>query len=139
MLVAWAEALVRTWTRLYTWRVPPAVRDARRAEIESDLWEFEHDPARPDDGTVAAHILLRWLAGVPDDVCWRRDHRTPADRPARVAMILAVVAIVLASAWVVAVLRPVELPVPPAVQRPPPPSPPPPPPPPPPPRRPSGR
>ena len=39
---------VRAWTRLYTWRVAPSLREARRAEIESDLWEHLHaDGALP--------------------------------------------------------------------------------------------
>ena len=33
---------VRSWTRFYTWRVAPSLREARRAEIESDLWEHLH-------------------------------------------------------------------------------------------------
>jgi hypothetical protein len=41
-----AASLVRSWTWLYTCGLPAAVRDARRAEIESDLWEFFHDPDR---------------------------------------------------------------------------------------------
>jgi hypothetical protein len=38
-----ASALVRAWTIAYTWRMEPVHRDARRAEIESDLWESAHD------------------------------------------------------------------------------------------------
>ena len=30
--------MVRGWSWLYTWRMPPAARDARLAESESDLW-----------------------------------------------------------------------------------------------------
>jgi hypothetical protein len=41
---AFVVACVRRWTCVYTWRLPPAVRDARREEIESDLWESSHDP-----------------------------------------------------------------------------------------------
>ena len=33
-----ATAAVRAWTRLYTWCLPTDARDARRREIESDLW-----------------------------------------------------------------------------------------------------
>lgn len=34
---------VRTWTRLYICRLPADVQIRRRAEIESDLREFERD------------------------------------------------------------------------------------------------
>src|SRR5262245_48053770 len=35
-LLRFANALVRAWTRFYTWRLPPALRDARREQIDSD-------------------------------------------------------------------------------------------------------
>ncbi len=38
-----AIAIVRAWTRLYTWRLDPAVRDRRQREIECDVWEQLHD------------------------------------------------------------------------------------------------
>ena len=39
-----AVAVVRTWTRAYTWGAPSAWAEQRRAEIESDLWEQQQDP-----------------------------------------------------------------------------------------------
>ena len=69
------ERLVRTWTRLYTIGVAPDLRDRRRAEIESDLWESRHQPQRP---YTAAHVLLRLLLGVRDDVAWRSSCRRPS-------------------------------------------------------------
>jgi hypothetical protein len=66
------SALVRAWTHLYTSRVEPRIRDTRRAEIASDLWEFQQDPER---GTYpAAHVLARLLIGIPDDLVWRAEH-----------------------------------------------------------------
>lgn len=41
-----AIALVRGWTRFHTIQMDPASSDARRAEIESDLWEFHEDTRR---------------------------------------------------------------------------------------------
>jgi uncharacterized protein (TIGR03435 family) len=62
---------VREWTRLYTWRMPPAFRETRRAEIESDLWEFQSDADGDPVVGSALHILLRLLIGIPDDLGWR--------------------------------------------------------------------
>jgi hypothetical protein len=67
-----ATAVVRTWTRVYTVGLAPAERTARRAEIDSDLWELEHDP-EAQRGWVAAHVLVRLVAGIPDDLAWRME------------------------------------------------------------------
>ena len=45
-LLGAAVALVRAWTWLYTSGMQPQPRDRRRAEVESDLWEFQRDAAR---------------------------------------------------------------------------------------------
>jgi hypothetical protein len=74
--LAGALGLVRGWTRLYTSRLAPALRDARRAEIESDLWEF-HEDARRRGATptgIAVHMLLRLLLGIRHDLLWRAEH-----------------------------------------------------------------
>ena len=68
-----AIALVRAWTRLYTCGLPPESREARRTEIDSDLWELEHDVEERRRGRTAAVILIRLFAGVPDDVAWRME------------------------------------------------------------------
>ena len=61
-----AVALTRTWLRLYTLGLPPEVRESRRAEIESDIWESLHDST-----ASGSQILPRLAAGVLDDVSWR--------------------------------------------------------------------
>jgi hypothetical protein len=68
--MAVAVGLTRLWTRLYTWRVPPVAATARRAEIDSDLWEMQQDEAI---GGVAAVLVVlhRLAAGVADDLAWR--------------------------------------------------------------------
>lgn len=72
MLVPLAAAAVRTWTRLYTRGLPTALADRRRAEVESDLWECQHDrPATAPPRVLAAHILARLAFGIPDDLLWR--------------------------------------------------------------------
>jgi TonB family protein len=63
-----ANGLVLAWTRLYTWGVPPALRDARRADVESDLWESAHDP---EGAPSAAQIVVRLWMGVTEDIAWR--------------------------------------------------------------------
>ena len=66
-----ATTVVRTWTRMYTCGLPRAERAARLAEIDSDLWEFEHDPEAPRGIWAATQILARLLIGIPDDFAWR--------------------------------------------------------------------
>jgi len=73
-----AVQCVRAWTWLYTWRMPPALRETRRAEIESDLWEFRSDAAGDDLLGSALHMLLRLLIGMPDDLGWRVEHAVAA-------------------------------------------------------------
>jgi hypothetical protein len=70
-----AKALVVAWTRLYSAGLPDEMRQRRSAEIESDLWEFEHDPNRPR--FAAAHLLLRLLGGIWHDLIWRIEQRAP--------------------------------------------------------------
>jgi TonB family protein len=67
---ALVAACVRCWTRLYTWRMPPAVRDARREEIESDLWESSHDPAITQ-AELVVQMVMRLTLGLADDLAWR--------------------------------------------------------------------
>ncbi len=64
-----AVALTRWWTRFYTLGLPGEVREARCAEIESDLWESLHDP-----DVAHPQILPRLAGGIVDDVCWRATH-----------------------------------------------------------------
>ena len=69
-----AIAVVRAWTSLYTWRMSATLREERRAEIESDVWEFQHDRRISGSLEVAAQMLLRLLLGMPDDLGWRLEH-----------------------------------------------------------------
>jgi hypothetical protein len=59
-----AARVARHWTRLYTAGLPADVRDMRRAEVESDLWESLLD------ATGSRHILARLALGVVDDLTW---------------------------------------------------------------------
>jgi hypothetical protein len=61
---ATAVKVARWWTRVYTAGLPVDLREARRAEVESDLWESV------SDGAPSRHILARLALGVVDDLSW---------------------------------------------------------------------
>jgi hypothetical protein len=79
---ALASRLTQRWVRAYTVHLDPALRDTRRAELASDLWEHEAAARRMGLGSVRinAQILRRLLAGISADLSWRRQQRdaTPA-------------------------------------------------------------
>jgi hypothetical protein len=59
-----AAGVARWWTRVYTAGLPNDLRDMRRAEVESDLWESLAD------GAPSHHILARLALGLADDLTW---------------------------------------------------------------------
>lgn len=134
LLMRISSAAVRTWIRIYTWHMPRSIREARRAEIESDLWECQSDesagPALP------IQIIGRLVLGAFDDVRWRVEHMIRDRRVARRTLAFSVVTTaVLVSVWVflgITIGTPLQAPAAPEVrweraQYPPPPPPPPPP------------
>ncbi|MGQ0735413.1 MAG: hypothetical protein ACT4QD_17390 [Acidobacteriota bacterium] len=66
-------AVVRAWVRVYTLGVPEDLRETRRTEMSSDLWEHASDAReRGTPRAVAAmEMVLRALMGVPHDLSWR--------------------------------------------------------------------
>jgi hypothetical protein len=76
-----AVGLVRFWCRLYTWDMSPRLAASRLAEIESDLWELQHDPEQERDSDVAWRIVGRLLMGIADDVAWRIETAMDDDDP----------------------------------------------------------
>jgi hypothetical protein len=101
-----AIAIVRAWTRIYTWRLDGSLGGARRAEVESDLWEQVHDP---ECATRAIEVWLRLLLGMADDVRWSIGHRSP--RLARAALVVATASLTVISIWWVRnVASPVDAP-----------------------------
>jgi len=70
-----AASVVRGWTRLYTAGLEPLLRNSRRAEIDSDLWEHAQAGSRgaAPAGAIAGQILARCLLGVGADVTWRAE------------------------------------------------------------------
>jgi hypothetical protein len=79
-LLRTAIALVRGWTRCYTLHMDPVRRDDRRAEIESDLWDFHEDARRrgASPTTIALHMMARLIAGLHDDLRWRVEYEGEA-------------------------------------------------------------
>lgn len=130
-----AIAAVRAWTCLYTWRLAEPVRERRRAEIESDIWECQHDADAGRD--LAMRLVVRLVLGIFDDVRWRAE-QIGASSERRPVLALSVGAAVLLACMLFAIAgRGVNPPQPPAApeldwrhkNRPAPPPPPPPPPP----------
>lgn len=82
-----ATALSRAWVELYTAHMPEALRNSRRAEMEADLWEHQHDhlARRTAPAITATEIVLRTFLGAFDDLAWRSEvlrviRRGPHDR-----------------------------------------------------------
>lgn len=78
------ERLARWWVDRYTRGLADDARDARRAELTSDLWE--HRSAYGAAGATQLAIVSRCVRGIPADLSWRRLRRRrghwPAVRPA---------------------------------------------------------
>lgn len=72
-----ASSLVRRWVDLYTRGLATELRDARRAEIESDLWAQSEEAAEVGrtPSSVGMEMLVRLVLGVPADIGWREAHR----------------------------------------------------------------
>ena len=91
-------ATVRTWTRVYTWRMPRSVREARQAEIESDLWECQTDDAAGP--ALPVQIIGRLVLGIVDDMRWRAEHVSTGSHRARRTLALSLgAAVLLACLW----------------------------------------
>jgi hypothetical protein len=93
-LVRAAVALTRLWARIYTTGMPAEAGEDRRADIESDVWEFLHDEDRDRSLTPALVVLGRLLLGVPDDLAWRIERARDAD-PRTMPRVVAVAATIL--------------------------------------------
>ena len=69
-----AQQLVRGWVWFYTLGLPRETREARRAELDSDLWDQAHAAGLRVPGAPAGSasgVLLRCTRGVPADLLWR--------------------------------------------------------------------
>ena len=94
-----AARLTHRWVRVYTAHLDPALRDTRRAELASDLWEHGAEAKRRGLGSlrVNVQILRRLLAGIPADLSWRSQ---PPDPTLALAAPAPAVAPVPGSPWV---------------------------------------
>jgi hypothetical protein len=100
MTMTLAVAVVRTWTRAYTWGAPSVWAGQRRAEIESDLWEQQQDPNGARGLAPTVQVLARLVAGMTDDLRWRLERTTPRDLVViRRAVTLAVTTVALSVLW----------------------------------------
>ena len=74
-----AKFFVNTWTWLYTLVAPKDEREARRAEMLSDLHEHISDWRQEGFGpaAIALHIVLRMVCGLADDLRWTVASCTP--------------------------------------------------------------
>ena len=82
--LALSVGMARSWVALYTVRLPLDIKESRRSEIDSDLWEQQWLASRqgaPPFGT-AIEVLTRMLLGIISDITWRVQANAPA-RPDR--------------------------------------------------------
>jgi hypothetical protein len=108
-------ALVRAWTRLYTAHMEPALRDRRRSELESHLWELTDDDQASDTppAVTAFHMVASLILGAPHDVWWRFEHqRHPQSRFGRLLWFaVTFTAAVIAGLWVLTTVQQTVIPV----------------------------
>jgi hypothetical protein len=98
--MAIAVTIVRAWTQAYTCGIPLEWAEQRRAEIESDLWELQHDPDGPRGVAPAVQVLGRLFNGIADDICWRLERATLHDNVLiRRAVTLAAATVALSMLW----------------------------------------
>jgi hypothetical protein len=108
--LALALRIVRWWTWIYTARMPAAARDARRDEIDSDLWEMHEDARRrgASPTRIAIHMLLRLALGAPDDLLWRAEQLRVRPRVVREALWAGAAASLLFVWWLASALHSVD-------------------------------
>jgi hypothetical protein len=115
MTTSRSAGLVRRWVALYTLGLPADIRDARREEIEDDLWSQAHDSELVDG--ASADVLGRLVFGLWADITWRleqrhRDRVRPVLRSATMGTrAVAAFAIIGGAAFVVALFMWVERPL----------------------------
>jgi hypothetical protein len=73
---------VERWVACYTWGLPAEVRDARRAELRSHLFEHLRQAAGEGHSRLrrSLQVLGRVVRGMPDDLAWRLAQPTAAPR-----------------------------------------------------------
>jgi hypothetical protein len=64
--------LATTWLRLYTCRIDAHAAFDRTVDVELELWEHALVADRWSPAHAAVSLLLSTVAGVPQDLSWRR-------------------------------------------------------------------
>ena len=67
-----ATGFTRRWVRLYTRGLAAEVRDGRRDEVDSDLWEQTRESRT--GLLLALSLFARCLGGLTADISWRIEH-----------------------------------------------------------------
>src|SRR5436309_15195150 len=77
--LALSVGMARSWVALYTRGLASEVRDARRSEIDSDLWEQQCLAAPLGDPAfgTAIEVVTRMLHGIISDITWRAQAGAP--------------------------------------------------------------
>jgi hypothetical protein len=88
-----AAGVARWWTRVYTAGLPADLREDRRAEVESDLWESLAD------GAPSRHILARLALGIGDDLTWSLTFMDTSTRATATWSIGSLLVVVLSWMW----------------------------------------
>ena len=99
---SFAATLARAWAAIYTFGLATHVRESRRREIDSDVWEHQHDAEGASSSpAIALQLISRMLRGAPADLLWRinvegpqMDIRIPMERLLGVVLV-AMVALVM--------------------------------------------
>jgi hypothetical protein len=85
-MTALVLALARAWVSLYTRGLPAELRDRRREEIASDLWEQRHDERSRRPSLAGVDVLGRVVRGVPADLSWRLEQRARRSAAQRIRL-----------------------------------------------------
>jgi TonB family protein len=107
-----AAVIVRLWTRIYTAGLPEDVRNRRREEIASDLWEAAHAPDRGGRLPPSLVMLIRLAAGTAQDLSWRIEKEASMTRQGLSVILLGPLAAAVVVVWATVALRPPVLPEP---------------------------
>jgi hypothetical protein len=72
-IASWASRVAHAWTAAYTFGLVVPLRDARRAEIASDVWEHHADIVTEGRSVwrFAGSVVSRVVRGAPADLLWR--------------------------------------------------------------------
>jgi hypothetical protein len=95
-----AIALTRAWVRVYTSRLPSDVAEMRRTEIDSDIWEMQHDSDLRPGLPTTTMALVRLIGGMPDDIAWHVENASTEEQMrTRLTVALTAATVLVLSLW----------------------------------------